>query len=95
MLSSCELINAVTGFHRLGLRAHRRDHTCAFLADHERQRDRIPALAMVDINEVHARGGNLHYCFIGLGLWNRYLYKFESFRAARLLYLNGFHVRLD
>jgi hypothetical protein len=28
-------------------------------------------------------------------LWNWNVYKFEGFGAARLPYLNGFHVRLD
>ena len=50
---------------------------------------------MVYINEVNARRGNLHYGFIGLGLRNRNIYKFEGFRTAGLLYLNGFHVCLD
>jgi hypothetical protein len=50
---------------------------------------------MVNINEIHPRGCDLHHGFIGLGLWNWNVYKFEGFGAARLPYLNGFHVRLD
>ena len=50
---------------------------------------------MVNVNEIHTGGGNLHYRFVGFGLRNRNLYQFEGFRAAGLLYLDGFHVRLD
>ena len=79
----------------LDLRAHRRDRTRAFLPDHERQWHRIPALAMISVNEVHARGGDLHHRFVGFGLRNRNVYKFEGFGSAGLLYLNGFHESLD
>ena len=87
--------HVVAGFHRLDLRAHRRDHAGAFLADYEGQRDRISALAMVNVNEIDARSGDLHHGFVGFGLRNRNLHQFEGFRAAGLFYLDGFHVRLD
>ena len=83
--------HAVSQFDRLHLRAHRRNNPGAFLPGHERQRSLVPSFAMITINKVHARSGQLHQCLVRLRLRDRQLHQFHHLRTTHLLDLNGFH----
>jgi hypothetical protein len=52
----------------------------------------VPALALVNINEVHTRSRDFHHRFVGFGLRDGQIHKLQNVRPAALLDLDGFHV---
>jgi hypothetical protein len=49
------------------------------------------ALALINIDEVHAGSGDLHQTFIRLWFRDWQIHQLQSFRAAGLGYLDSFH----
>src|SRR6266436_2954617 len=85
----------VANFDRLHFSAYRRNDSRALLPGDKRQRNLVAALALISIDEVHARGCDFHYRFAGFWLRNRNVHEFECLRTAGLFYLDGLHARLD
>ena len=80
------------GFRDFTSDANRADRSCAFLAKHKRQRDFVPALALVSIDEVHSRRRDLDHGFVRLGLRDWQIRHLQNFRSTGLLDQDGFHV---
>src|SRR5438105_11790378 len=62
--------HAVAGLNPSYIRTHRGYDTRRFHADDEGQSRGITTLAEIDVNEVHARGLDLHHGLIRLGYRN-------------------------
>ncbi len=83
--------NAIPDCNFADLGADRRNHSGGFLSQHKRQRYRVAAFAVVDINKVDACRLDLYDGFVRFRLRNRQVHQFHYFRTTGLLYLNRFH----
>ena len=62
------------------------------LSQHKGKRNAVSAFALVNIDKVHSRRGDLHHGLVGLGLRNRQVRQLQNFLSTGLLQLDRFHV---
>ena len=81
----------VTRFQILHVRSDRFYHAGGFVAGGKRRLGLVEPDAEVDVDEIHADGGNLHQRFGRPRCRDRDFYQLEFFGTARLRYLYLFH----